>query len=102
MHVRAAARVAWNVAPLFIYTIGSSVAMPSITLLMLDLFPTMRGLASSLQGFVQFALSGLIAGSIAPVLDASLLRMALGMATFTLASYASGSPIVHRTRVSGG
>ena len=40
-----------------IFTIGSSLVMPSITLLLLDLFPTMRGMASSLQGFVQFSLS---------------------------------------------
>ena len=37
--------------------IGSSLMMPSVTLLMLDLFPTMRGMASSLQGAVHFSLS---------------------------------------------
>ncbi len=42
--------VAWNVLPIFIYTIGSSLIMPSVTLLLLDLFPTMRGMTSSLQG----------------------------------------------------
>lgn len=80
--------VVWNVAPLMVYTLGSSLAMPSITLLLLDLFPTMRGLVSSLQGCLQFALSGFNAASIAPALDASLLRMAAGMAMFTIASYA--------------
>jgi DHA1 family bicyclomycin/chloramphenicol resistance-like MFS transporter len=80
--------VVWNIAPLFVFTIGSSIVAPSVTLLLLDLFPRMRGLASSLQGFLQFTLSGFNAGSIAPLLDATLLTMALGMAAFTVASYA--------------
>jgi DHA1 family bicyclomycin/chloramphenicol resistance-like MFS transporter len=79
---------AWNIAPLFFFTIGSSIVMPSVTLLLLDLFPNLRGLASSLQGFIQFALAGFNSGTIAPLLDATLLRMALGMAAFTLASTA--------------
>jgi len=69
-----------------LYTMGSAVAAPSITLLMLDLFPSMRGLASSLQGFFHFALAAVNAGSIAPLLAHSLKALALGMAGFTLAS----------------
>ena len=37
-------RVPWHVLPIFVYTIGSSLMMPSVTLLLLDLFPTMRGI----------------------------------------------------------
>ena len=80
--------VVWNVLPIMIYTIGSSLIMPSVTLLLLDLFPTMRGMTSSLQGFVQFALGGVIAGTIAPLLAVSLPVMAWGMAAFTAASFA--------------
>ena len=54
-------------------------SMPSVTLLMLDLFPTMRGMASSLQGFVHFSLSAVVAGTIAPFLVQSLPALALGM-----------------------
>jgi DHA1 family bicyclomycin/chloramphenicol resistance-like MFS transporter len=61
--------------------------MPSITLILLDLFPTMRGLAASLQGFVHFSLSAANAGTIAPFLSHSLWTMAFGMAGFTLSSY---------------
>jgi DHA1 family bicyclomycin/chloramphenicol resistance-like MFS transporter len=67
--------------------------------MMLDLFPTMRGLASSLQGFVQFTLSGIIAGTIAPILDRSLVGLAAGMAAFTLASFALWVIYLQRTRV---
>ena len=78
--------VPWHVLPIMLYTMGSAVAAPSVTLLMLDLFPTMRGLASSLQGFFHFALAAVNAGSIAPLLAHSLKALALGMAGFTLAS----------------
>ena len=91
--------VVWNIAPIFVFTIGSSIVAPSITLLLLDLFPRMRGLASSLQGFLQFTLSGFNAGSIAPLLDATLLTMALGMAAFTAASYGLWS-VYRRTPIS--
>ncbi len=77
-----------NVLPILLFAIGSSIVMPSVTLLILDLFPATRGLASSLQGFVQFAVSGLNAGTIAPLLSGSLRALALGMAGFALASFA--------------
>ena len=80
--------VPWHVLPVSLYTLGSSLAAPSLTLLLLDLFPTMRGLASSLQGFVQFSFSGFVAGSVAPLLAPFLTALALGMLSFTLASYA--------------
>ena len=58
-----------------------------MTLLMLDLFPTMRGMASSLQGFVHFSLSAVVAGTIAPFLVHSLKALALGMLGTTVASF---------------
>jgi DHA1 family bicyclomycin/chloramphenicol resistance-like MFS transporter len=78
--------VPWHVLPIMIYAIGSSVTMPSATLLLLDLFPTMRGMASSLQGFLQFVLAAVNAGTIAPLLAGSLLSLALGMGGFTVLS----------------
>ncbi len=80
--------VPWNVLPVMIYATGTSIVMPSVTLILLDLFPTMRGLASSLQGFVNFMLSAVNAGSVAPLLAHSTRALALGMAGFTLASFA--------------
>jgi DHA1 family bicyclomycin/chloramphenicol resistance-like MFS transporter len=62
--------------------------MPSVTLLMLDLFPTMRGMASSLQGAVHFSLSAVVAGTIAPLLVHSLGWLAIGMLGATVASFA--------------
>ena len=80
--------VHWHVLPIMIYTMGSAIVMPSITLLLLDLFPAMRGMVSSLQGFLHFALAAVIAGTIAPFLAQSLKGLASGMAGFTVASVA--------------
>lgn len=79
--------VVWNVLPIFVFCIGTSLVMPSVTLLMLDLFPTMRGMASSLQGFVHFSLSAVVAGTIAPFLVQSLQALALGMLGAAAASF---------------
>jgi MFS transporter, DHA1 family, multidrug resistance protein len=80
--------VPWHVLPIMIYTMGSSIVMPSATLLLLDLFPAMRGMASSLQGFVHFVLAAVNAGTIAPFLAQSLKGLAGGMAGFTVLSVA--------------
>lgn len=79
--------VAWNVLPIFVYCIGSSLMMPSLTLLMLDLFPSTRGMASSLQGAIHFSLSAVVAGTIAPLLVLSLKGLALGMLGAVVASF---------------
>ena len=78
--------IPWHVLPMAVFTLGSSLMAPSVMLLLLDLFPRMRGLASSLHGFVQFAFSGVVAGTIAPLLATSLAALALGMLAFTVAS----------------
>ncbi len=78
--------VPWHVLPIMLFTMGSAVTAPSVMLLLLDLFPAMRGMASSLQGFFHFALAAINAGSIAPLLAHSLKALALGMAGFTVAS----------------
>jgi MFS transporter, DHA1 family, multidrug resistance protein len=80
--------VPWSILPIMVYTIGTAVLTPTLTLMLLDLFPAQRGMAASLQGFVQFALSGFNAGTIAPLLAHSVAALALGMAGFTAASFA--------------
>lgn len=91
--------IAWNVAPIMVYAIGSSLAAPSIMLCLLDLFPTMRGLASSLQGFVQFSVAGVVAGTVSPLLARSLTALAWGMAAFSLAGFAAWLIYQRRARV---
>jgi DHA1 family bicyclomycin/chloramphenicol resistance-like MFS transporter len=94
-----AAAVPWHVLPIMIYTMGSSIVMPSATLLLLDLFPTMRGMTSSLQGFVHFVLAAVNAGTIAPFLAQSLKGLAAGMSGFTVLSLALWAVYRQRRRL---
>ncbi len=75
----------WSVAPLFVYTAGMSLAMPSLTILALDPFPEQRGLAASCQTFFQSGFNSLAAALIAPALWGSTLNMAFGMCGLMLA-----------------
>lgn len=71
--------VPWSVLPIMAYTTGMSLAMPSITLIALELFPENRGMTASLQGFGQSILTGVIAGVVSPWLSHSPLTLAVGM-----------------------
>ena len=74
----------WSVAPIFVYTMGMSLAMPCLTIFALDPFPAQRGLAASCQTFFQSSFNGLVAALIAPALWGSTLTLALGMAGLML------------------
>ena len=69
----------WSVLPIFFYTLGMAIAMPSLTLVALDPYPKQRGLAASCQTFLQSGFNAILAGLIAPVLWGSTLTLALGM-----------------------
>lgn len=69
----------WAVIPIMIYGIGFAMAMPSVTLITLDLFPTRRGMAASLQGFVSGMVNVLNAGLISPALSHDTRLLAAGM-----------------------
>lgn len=58
-------RVPWGVVALPIYTFGFALLAPVVTIQCLDLFPTRKGLASSLQGFFQIIVFAAIAGVVA-------------------------------------
>lgn len=75
----------WSVVPVGLYTFGMALAMPSLTLLALDIFPTRRGLASSCQSFTQVGLNGLTAGLFVPLLWASPLTLGAGASLFLAA-----------------
>ena len=75
----------WAVLPIMVYGVGFAMAMPSITLTTLELFPTRRGMAASLQGFVSGMVNTLTAGIVSPALSADTRALALGMAGMMLA-----------------
>jgi DHA1 family bicyclomycin/chloramphenicol resistance-like MFS transporter len=77
----------WTVLPVMGYTIGMALVMPSATLLALDLFPQLRGMTSSLQGFAHSLFAGLTAGLVSPLVSGSALSLAMTMGTLMLAGW---------------
>lgn len=71
--------IPWAVIPIFVYTLGMSLAMPAISIIVLDLFPTIRGTSASLQSFVTTLMNSIVSGVLAPILALSNKTLALGM-----------------------
>jgi MFS transporter, DHA1 family, multidrug resistance protein len=77
----------WALLPLAVYSFGWALMVPVVTLLVLDLVPERRGMASSLQAFIGSMANGFVAGAIAPLVmhstvalaAASLLMMSIGV-----------------------
>lgn len=80
-------QVPWAVLPIALYTTGMSLAMPSITLLTLDLFSRLRGTAASMQGFIQTMVMTFTSAVLAPLLGASGMKLAIGLLSVMLAGY---------------
>jgi len=82
-----AAHVSWALFPIAIFAFGWALMMPVVTLLVLDLHPDRRGMASSLQMFVGSSANGIVAGVISPMVmhspvglaATSLLMMGVGL-----------------------
>jgi DHA1 family bicyclomycin/chloramphenicol resistance-like MFS transporter len=70
------------IAPLAIYAVGYGMIMPAITILALDYFPQRRGSATSVQGFVQVAISATVTSIAIPLLHSSRLSFAVGQLLF--------------------
>lgn len=69
-----------SLVPIPIYTLGMALAMPTVTLSALELFPDRRGTASSCQSFLQTMVGSGIAAFVAPALWDSRLGLASGQA----------------------
>jgi DHA1 family bicyclomycin/chloramphenicol resistance-like MFS transporter len=74
----------WSVAPLFFYTMGMSMVSPGVTLLILDMFPDIRGIVASCQSFTMTMLAAVVSGIITPILSHSVLWLAAGQLAFTV------------------
>lgn len=81
-------QVPWSVLHQVVYATGMALAMPSLTLMVLDLFPKNRGMAASLQAFIQSLTIGVVAGVASPLLAVSAPMLAAGATGFLLAGFA--------------
>jgi MFS transporter, DHA1 family, multidrug resistance protein len=87
------AHVSWALFPIAVFAYGWALMVPVITLLVLDLHPERRGMASSLQAVIGSTANGIVAGVIAPLVMhstraiaiASLLMMAVGLVAWIFA-----------------
>jgi len=80
----------WAMFPIAIFSFGWAMMVPVVTLLVLDLVPERRGMASSLQAFVGSMANGLVAGVVAPLVMHSTVALAatsLGMSCIGLAAW---------------
>ena len=68
---------AWALWPLAVFAFGWALMVPVVTLLVLDLHPERRGMASSLQAVIGSTANGIVAGIIAPLVMHSTLALAL-------------------------
>jgi MFS transporter, DHA1 family, multidrug resistance protein len=63
--------------PIAAFAFGWSLMVPVVTILVLDMFPSRRGLVSSLQAVVGSAANGVVAGLLAPLVMHSTRGLAL-------------------------
>ena len=69
--------VSWALLPVAIFAFGWAMMVPAVTLLVLDLVPERRGMASSLQACLGSTANGLVAGVLAPLVMHSTMALAL-------------------------
>ena len=84
------AQVGWALLPICLFAFGWAMMVPVVTLLVLDLHPERRGMASSLQMFVGSSANGVVAGLISPLVMHSTLALAgtsLGLACIGLLAW---------------
>lgn len=72
-----APHVGWALWPLAFFAFGWALMVPVVTLLVLDLHPERRGMASSLQAVIGATANGVVAGVVAPLVMHSTLALAL-------------------------
>ncbi len=80
----------WALWPIGFFSLGWALMVPVVTLLVLDLYPERRGMASSLQAFIGATANGVVAGVVAPLVMhstqalavTSLLMLCVGLAAW--------------------
>ena len=74
-------KIPWAVIPLFTYAFGAALGTPVMSMITLEMFPKVRGLAASFQTFVFMLLFAIESGIVVPLLFGSPFKFAVGTAT---------------------
>jgi len=64
------------ILPVALYTLGWALVVPAVTIRAIDLYPSRRGMASSMQSFIGGVLNSVVAGLVVPAVMHSLMGMA--------------------------
>ena len=68
---------AWSMLPIAVYSFGWALLTPVVTLMLLDVVPERRGLASSLQAVIGSVANGIVAGVLSPLVMHSALLLSI-------------------------
>ncbi len=90
------AHVPWALFPIAVFSFGWALMVPVVTLLVLDLYPERRGMASSLQAFVGSVANGLVAGVLVPLVMHSTVLLALASMALMCIGLAAWVYLHHR------
>ena len=77
----------WATAAL-LAALGVALVFPILTLAILDMFPRVRGAASSMQAFIGLLLNAIVAGLLSPWLSGDLFRLALAAGAMSVLAWA--------------
>ena len=80
--------IPWVVIPIMLCTFGMAFVSPAMTILTLDLYPSRRGMAASLQSAFVMGAFSICSGLVAPLLFGGALKLACGVLLGYLASVA--------------
>lgn len=85
----------WAVMPLSIYTIGLGIMRPGMALVLMDFFPGTKGLASSMQNFVQTLFFAGCSAFVVPLVYGHAWRYEAALTVFCLTSMLLWAVVVH-------
>jgi MFS transporter, DHA1 family, multidrug resistance protein len=80
--------IPWAVIPIMLCTFSMALISPAMTIVTLDLYPSRRGLAASLQSAFVMAAFSIYSGLVVPLLFGSALKLACGVLAGYVASVA--------------
>jgi DHA1 family bicyclomycin/chloramphenicol resistance-like MFS transporter len=76
--------VSWALFPVAVFAFGWSLMVPAVTLILMDLVPERRGMASSVHAFLGSMANGLVAGALVPLVMHSTLALAVASAALMM------------------
>lgn len=77
----------WSILPMSLAAAGVSLSFPTLTLLMLDRFPAVRGAAASVQAAFALGFNVMVSGLLSPLLARNLPTLAAGTAVMWALSF---------------